>query len=122
MCASSVFTERDQHLDAAAGKPLSAVIFDPSSHAYCFHGRRLISVTQAIRAAGLIRSEWHTEAVRQRGRAVHLALHFDAEGISTTSSCVAPHSLQGSNCQMRSRTGAGMVPHWLTSFYRAYIK
>ena len=36
-------------------------------------------MTQAIQAAGLIRSEWFTEAARQRGRAVHLAVHFDAE-------------------------------------------
>jgi hypothetical protein len=81
MCASSVFIQRDQHPDTAAtpGHSRSPVSFDPSSHAYRFHGRRLISVTQAIQAAGLIRSEWYTEASRQRGRAVHLAVHFDAE-------------------------------------------
>src|SRR3954452_7906298 len=81
MYASSVFTEGDKHPDtaAAAGQSASVATFDPCSHAYYFRGRRLISVTQAIQAAGLIRSEWYTEAARQRGRAVHLAIHFDAQ-------------------------------------------
>jgi hypothetical protein len=65
---------------AAAEHCSTAVTFDPSTHCYRFHGRRLISVTQAIQAAGLIDTEWYTEAARQRGRAVHLAVHFDAEG------------------------------------------
>ena len=81
ICASGVFIQHDPHPETAAtpGHAPSPVTFDASSHAYRFHGRRLISVTQAIQAAGLIRSEWYTEAARQRGRAVHLAVHFDAE-------------------------------------------
>jgi hypothetical protein len=81
ICASSVFIERDPHPETAGtpGHSPSPVTFDASSHVYRFHGRRLISVTQAIQAAGLIRSEWYTEAARQRGRTVHLAVHFDAE-------------------------------------------
>jgi hypothetical protein len=65
---------------AAAEDRSTGVTFDPSTHCYRFHGTRLISVTQAIQAAGLIDTEWYTEAARQRGRAVHLAVHFDAEG------------------------------------------
>jgi hypothetical protein len=64
---------------ATAEQGSEAVRFDPCSHSYRFHGRRLISVTQAIEAAGLIHAEWSTEAARKRGRAVHLAIHFDAE-------------------------------------------
>jgi hypothetical protein len=79
--ASSVSIRSREARDtpAAAAQAPAAVTFDPSTHCYRFHGRRLISVTQAIQAAGLIRSEWYTEAARQRGRAVHLAVHFDAE-------------------------------------------
>jgi hypothetical protein len=64
---------------ASAAQRSPAVTFDASTHCYRYHGTRLISVTQAIRAAGLIHAEWYTEAARQRGRAVHLAVHFDAE-------------------------------------------
>jgi hypothetical protein len=79
--ASSVCLRSREEADipAAAAQGSAAVTFDPFTHSYRFHGRRLISVTQAIQAAGLIRSEWYTEAARQRGRAVHLAVHFDAE-------------------------------------------
>jgi len=65
---------------AAAEDCSTAVTFDPATHCYRFRGTRLISVTQAIQAAGLIDTEWYTEAARQRSRAVHLAVHFDAEG------------------------------------------
>jgi hypothetical protein len=64
---------------ASAAQPSTGVTFEASAHSYRFHGTRLISVTQAIQAAGLIHTEWYTEAARQRGRAVHLAVHFDAE-------------------------------------------
>ncbi|MGI8959277.1 MAG: hypothetical protein ACR2IV_05880 [Bryobacteraceae bacterium] len=80
--ASRVFTGSREEADSSAATSAqapTAVTFDPSTHSYSFHGRRLISVTQVIHAAGLIRSEWYTEAARQRGRAVHLAIHFDAE-------------------------------------------
>ena len=63
----------------SAEQDFDGVTFDPCSHSYRFHGRRLISVTQAIAAAGLIHAEWSTQAARKRGRAVHLAIHFDAE-------------------------------------------
>lgn len=67
-------------IGGSAGQRSTGVTFDPSTHSYRFHGTRLISVTQAIQAAGLIDTEWYTEAARQRGRVVHLAVHFDAEG------------------------------------------
>jgi hypothetical protein len=76
---SILSSDADRSL-AAAEHRSTAVTFDPSTHCYRFHGTRLISVTQAIQAAGLIDTEWYTEAARQRGRAVHLAVHFDAEG------------------------------------------
>jgi hypothetical protein len=66
------------------GKTLTIVptglTFDEPTHAYAFNGRPLISVTQAIKAAGLIDLDWCTEFARDRGRAVHKAIHFDAEG------------------------------------------
>jgi hypothetical protein len=64
---------------ATATQRCTGVTFDASTHSYRVHGTRLISVTQAIQAAGLIHAEWYTEGARQRGRAVHLAVHFDAE-------------------------------------------
>jgi hypothetical protein len=61
--ASSVWIRGGEEANrpaATAVPPPAVVSFDPSTHAYRFHGRRLISVTQAIQAAGLIRSEWYT--------------------------------------------------------------
>jgi hypothetical protein len=95
--ASSVCMQSREEKDspaAGAAQPSDVVSFDPATHSYRFHDRRLISVTQAIQAAGLIRSEWYTEAARQRGRAVHLAVHFDAEGDleeSSVSAMIRPY-------------------------------
>jgi hypothetical protein len=75
---TTLSSDADQR-GASAAPRSTGVTFDASTHTYRFRGTRLISVTQAIQAAGLIHAEWYTEAARQRGRAVHLAVHFDAE-------------------------------------------
>lgn len=42
-------------------------------HRYWLHGRELTGVTAALKAAGLIDSEWFTEAAQLRGTYVHEA-------------------------------------------------
>jgi hypothetical protein len=50
--------------------------FDPATHTYRRHGQRLISVTQALKAGGLIDDSFYTEEARLRGQHVHEAAHF----------------------------------------------
>lgn len=56
------------------------ITFDSQSHTYRVGNQVIISVTQAIKMAGLINNEWFTEESRNRGRIVHLATQFDDEG------------------------------------------
>lgn len=65
-------------MSAALANP--GLTFDAAQHRYAFNGATLVSVTQAIGAAGLIESEWYTDFARERGRLVHLATQFDDEG------------------------------------------
>jgi hypothetical protein len=53
--------------------------FDRAQHRYTWNGAPLISVTQAIKGAGLIDCRWFTDEARERGRLVHMAVQFDAE-------------------------------------------
>lgn len=54
--------------------------FDEQSHTYRYQGVEVVSVTQAIKAAGLIEDGYYTEYSRQRGTAVHFATQLDDEG------------------------------------------
>lgn len=53
--------------------------FDPEKHEYRLDGVRLPSVTECLKAGGLIESDWYTEAARVRGKAVHAACHYHDE-------------------------------------------
>ena len=57
-----------------------ALEFDRLSHKYALNGRELISVTQAIREAGLMDDAWWTEESRLRGEYVHRAILLHHEG------------------------------------------
>jgi hypothetical protein len=52
---------------------MAKISFDERKHQYSAAGRKLISVTQAIQAAGLVPEELHNEEAAQRGQAVHFA-------------------------------------------------
>lgn len=52
------------------------MIFDEKSHSYFVDGQRVLSVTQYLKLAGLIDSDWYTEESRQRGSAVHAAIFY----------------------------------------------
>src|SRR5437764_459731 len=55
--------------------------FDPASHLYRVGGRAVPSVTQILAARGLYKGCEHcTEESRERGKAVHSAIHFLDEG------------------------------------------
>ena len=56
--------------------------FDADKHVYTdASGRRLLSVTQVIERAGLVQGmEFFTEEARDRGRAVHSAIHYLDDG------------------------------------------
>ncbi len=68
---------------AAAPSP-SALEFDRGTHRYTLNGVVVPSVTQVLRCTGYIRfdgvPEHVLETARERGRRVHQALHFLAEG------------------------------------------
>jgi hypothetical protein len=73
---------------ASAAAPVLS--FDEETHVYRLDGRELVSVTSAIREAGLMPDEhWFTKQARRRGSAVHTACWYDDEGDLDPSS-VAP--------------------------------
>jgi len=51
--------------------------FDHNSHTYRHEGRRVPSVTQVIKAAGLIDDRWFTETAAWRGSVVHRCCELD---------------------------------------------
>lgn len=68
----------------AVGGP--ALTFDPTEHIYRLAGQRVLSVTQVLKAVGLIDDEWYTEESRIRGSYVHKAITFEErEGLDDAS-------------------------------------
>ena len=59
---------------------IPSITFDAERHLYRVDGREVPSVTQCLRAAGLIDTTWFTDLGRWRGSAVHLACQLDDEG------------------------------------------
>lgn len=47
--------------------------FDPAAHRYWLDGTELVSVTRALKDAGLVNADWFSEAARLRGTHVHEA-------------------------------------------------
>lgn len=66
----------------ATSKPLPApyIELDEASHTYYVDGVAQLSVTQILKAAGLIDTQWFTEFGRWRGSAVHKATRYFDEG------------------------------------------
>lgn len=54
--------------------------FDPVAHRYTLGNREFISVTTALKEAGLVDERWYDEASRDRGTYVHRALHLLDQG------------------------------------------
>lgn len=54
--------------------------FDPALHRYVLDGRELISVTTALKEAGLIDERHFTEEARLRGEYVHAAISMHVDG------------------------------------------
>lgn len=54
--------------------------FDNKNHIYKYDGCPVISVTQVLKEAGLINSDFFTEAGRNRGVAVHHGVFLDVQG------------------------------------------
>jgi len=55
---------------------MSHIAFNAERHEYTVDGRAFDSVTQILSGAGLIETEWRSEAAMARGRAVHVATHY----------------------------------------------
>jgi hypothetical protein len=51
----------------------NALSFDPATHQYRVDGETILSVTQILKACGIIDDTWYTKESAQRGQAVHLA-------------------------------------------------
>jgi hypothetical protein len=89
-----------------------SLTFDESTHTYYWNGVPIISVTQAIKAAGLIDPTWYTDFSRERGRMVHLATQFDDEGDldeDTLSPIIKPYVLAA----RRFREDTGFIPQMI---------
>ena len=56
------------------------LLFDPTTHTYTYNGQRMISVTEAIKAVGLIDDRWFTEEATWRGSVVHRVCELDDLG------------------------------------------
>jgi hypothetical protein len=54
--------------------------FDPVAHRYRVGDRELISVTQALTAAGLVDTRWFNDDAAARGTYVHAAIQLHHEG------------------------------------------
>jgi len=50
--------------------------FSEEGHVYTYDGKPLVSVTEALRRAGMIDATWFTPESRERGRLVHQAVHY----------------------------------------------
>lgn len=59
---------------------MPTLTFEPETHTYAVNGRRVPSVTEIIKANGLIEERFLDEAAMKRGSYVHEALQFDDEG------------------------------------------
>lgn len=64
-------------MSAAIQQPVLAL--DEESHVYTLGSRKLPSVTEIIVGAGLVDTQWFTEAGRWRGSAVHAACWYEDE-------------------------------------------
>lgn len=69
--------------------------FDAATHRYTYRGLPLVSVTQALRLAGLSADpRFFTPGSAERGTAIHLATQYDDEGAldeSTLDPLIAPY-------------------------------
>lgn len=59
---------------------MDELIFDEKKHEYQFNGKVIPSITQTLTEAGIIDTTWMTDGGRERGKAVHAALHYLDEG------------------------------------------
>lgn len=55
---------------------MKELIFRDTDHTYWLGPQRLVSVTEVLNAQGFVDSRWFTEASRDRGVKVHLALEY----------------------------------------------
>lgn len=56
------------------------LVFNAEAHEYRYNGVRVPSVTQIISGAGLIDSQWFTEAAAWRGHVAHKCCELDCKG------------------------------------------
>lgn len=65
---------------------MTALMFDAATHAFSVEGRRVPSVTQILRDAGLVDYEHCTEEGKWRGSGIHRAIHIElTQGLDWTS-------------------------------------
>lgn len=73
----------------------SRLIFKPETHEYFLEdGRELYSITRVLREAGLVDESHFNDEVRQRGTAVHAAIHYLNDGDlnwSTVDEAILPY-------------------------------
>lgn len=90
-----------------AAETQSVVHFDEATHTYKVNGRVVPSVTQVLKAAGLIDDRWFNQAARDRGRIVAIAIELH----SKNNLQYVPDGYQGYvNAWVKFLAGTGFVP------------
>jgi hypothetical protein len=59
---------------------LENLVFNPSLHSYTFNGYNVPSVSQILLDMGFVNTQWFTDEGRERGSAVHKAIHVMCRG------------------------------------------
>jgi len=83
--------------------------FDAKTHSFFIGGRSVLSVTQALKGAGIIEDGWYTEESRERGCAVHNACQYLDEGLLDWDT-VAPKYLPYVKAYERFKDESGFIP------------
>lgn len=99
--------------------------FDEAAHAYALDGAPMLSVTQVLEGVGIIDYSGLPEHIRERalarGRAVHVATHYDDEG-ALDEATVAPGVTGYLEAWRRFRRESGFVPELIEhrGFHQQY--
>lgn len=74
-------------MDREPSAPAAQIEFDPVRHIYAVQGRKVLSVTQVLRIAGVLQTGWYNEEAMHRGARVAVATALDDRDDLDPESC-----------------------------------